>query len=115
MHACGATAELSSRDALYLSLPCLPHARSAHTNVAVDRVLLGGWGTPGRSGLACSAAPSCRRLADASPRVGVEGGYVSPTNAGLLESGCTDFLRVGPLRRISRRLLGQVGRCSARC
>ncbi|KAL4457552.1 hypothetical protein ABPG75_012417 [Micractinium tetrahymenae] len=39
---------------------------SAHTNVAVDRVLLG-----------------------------------------LLESGCTDFLRVGPLRRVSRRLLGQ--------
>lgn len=26
---------------------------------------------------------------------------------GLLESGCTDFLRVGPLRRVSRRLLGQ--------
>ena len=26
---------------------------------------------------------------------------------GLLESGCTDFLRVGPLRRISRRLLAQ--------
>ena len=25
--------------------------------------------------------------------------------AGLLESGCTDFLRVGPLRRLSRRLL----------
>jgi hypothetical protein len=36
----------------------------AHTNVAVDRVLLG-----------------------------------------LAESGCTDFLRVGPLRRLSRRLL----------
>ena len=39
---------------------------SAHTNVAVDRVL-----------------------------------------EGLLDSGCTDFLRVGPLRRVSRRLLAQ--------
>ena len=31
-----------------------------------------------------------------------------PWPSGLLESGCTDFLRVGALRRISRRLLGQV-------
>lgn len=36
-------------------------------------------------------------------------GSMRPIPAGLLESGCTDFLRVGPLRRISRRLLGQVG------
>ena len=31
--------------------------------------------------------------------------------AGLLESGCTDFLRVGPLRRISRGLLRQSVHC----
>ncbi|KAK9809918.1 hypothetical protein WJX72_001732 [[Myrmecia] bisecta] len=53
----------------------LPHARilvAAHTNVAVDRVLLG-----------------------------------------LLESGFTDFLRIGPLRRIDKQLLGQSLHCSA--
>ncbi len=36
-------------------------------------------------------------------------------SAGLLESGYTDFLRVGPLRRISRRLLGQVRATAATC
>mgnify|MGYP001049355468 CR=1 FL=1 len=35
----------------------------------------------------------------------------SSYNAGLLESGCTDFLRVGPLRRINRQLLRQSLHC----
>lgn len=169
MHCCTAPLRAGKSTLLVALLHFLLHQRglqgsplagarvlvSAHTNVAVDRVLLGGWAAlrvpersdtgqahrvlDGRGGACCrmwlyrQRAKRAARHAPEHQPMTPGGACIAPllvlvilppcllafllwasacaqlprSSPGLLESGCTDFLRVGPLRRISRRLLGQ--------
>lgn len=101
---------------LWLSLQC-PHQRGGRPRAA-------GWVQlcEARLAWACTAGcfrstvrllrlqSGCHSMGSLCPTSAFfSQGSRCPIPAGLLESGCTDFLRVGPLRRISRRLLGQVG------
>ena len=99
----------------------------AHTNVAVDRVMLGAPRCALRYAVSCllrSCAwlhvPRCgeclgvvcrlqhrHRLSPIPASPALRASKPPDTSAGLQESGCTDFLRVGALRRLDRRLLPQ--------